>query len=665
MANFLHGFNPFPWIALLPAVLSVVFFLSSQNALRRMSAGRYFLTLLIFLSLWSVSYFFGLRAPSPERALFWSRVSIAYLLVLPSLCYLLNVSILKPAGASSWTRSLLLGIAALLVILHLTTGCFILGIYHYSWGYFPRYSFPFLLFQGFFLVVQILILWDVFLQYRSTPPGPIRSRNLLLLVAWAVAFAGSPDFLLGFGAGAVPISGLSVSFFLVVSFLLFRRYGITDFFQYLGLGSILQFSKDPIFLIRIDGTLQYMNQETARTLGHDAAEPLMGKPVNSLFSPDTPLYSREHVDFLSQGQNLPDQTLHLRTLVGKTIPVRVGMSGVFNKRGEMLGMVAIGRDIREELGKEEELLRVNRSFREKIQEVEERTQELTEANRALEGNRTAMLNILEDMEESHGRLEDAYRRLSELDRTKDVFLSSVSHELRTPLTSIRSFSEILLQYPTEEKEVQREFLTIIHQESERLTRLVNDLLDIAKIESGKNHWKRERVNMRDVFAMASQTFSVLAREKQLTFQQKVDDGLPDLYVDQDRIYQVINNLLSNAVKFTPANGDILMQAGMLPLSTEERERIPHLLVKVKDSGRGIRPQDLPFIFEKFRQGGDQVNEKPQGTGLGLAICKEIVQYYGGNIWAESEPGEGCCISFTLPVPEDGEKPFPDVPEQDD
>jgi len=644
-----HGFNPFPWISLLPAVLSIVFLLSSQNTLRRTTAGRYFLTLLIFLSIWSMSYFFGLRAPSPTSAAFWIRVSTGYLLALPSLGYLLNVSILKAAGPSVRRRNLLLGVAVAFVLVHLTTDAFVAGTYRYSWGYFPRYGRPFFVFLGFCVLVQSLVLRDVFAHVRTAAPGALRPRNRLLLSAWVVACAGFPDFLAGYGIRTIPVSGLPLSYFVVVAFLLLERYGLTEFFPYLGLGSILQFSKDPIFLIRIDGTLQYTNLETARKLGYKDTAPVQGKPVNDLFSPHTPLFTQARVDALQRRMDLPTLELSLETIAGATIPIRVGLAGVFNRRNEILGLVAIGRDIREEIRREEELLRVNRSYREKIQEVEERTGDLTRVNQALEANRTAMLNIMEDMEESHGRLEDAYRRLSELDRTKDVFLSSVSHELRTPLTSIRSFSEILLQYPTEKEETQREFLLIIHQETERLTRLVNDLLDLAKIESGKNAWKRERVNVREVLSRSVQTFSPLAGEKRLTVQCDPEDDLPDLFLDRDRLYQVLYNLLSNAIKFTPPGGTIRLRAERSNPEARDGTVGPCVLVQVEDTGVGIQAKDLPLIFEKFHQGGEPTQGKPQGTGLGLAICREIVQYYGGKIWAESEPGRGCRLSFTLPA----------------
>jgi len=262
-----------------------------------------------------------------------------------------------------------------------------------------------------------------------------------------------------------------------------------------------------------------------------------------------------------------------------------------------------------------------------------------------------MMNILEDMEESHRRLEEAYQRLEEVDRSKDAFLSSVSHELRTPLTSIRSFSEILLDYPLEEQETQREFLGIIHQESERLTRLVNDLLDLAKIQSGRIQWHRDRVDIADLFQAATQNFSVLTKEKELKVSLQVQDHLPPLQVDKDKIYQVVCNLLTNSIEFTPAGGSVSLSARKLDGGAGENQGHTTVMIQVADTGKGIEKDNLEQICEKFHQCGDTIKEKPRGTGLGLSICKEIIQHYGGSIWAESEEGKGTRMSFTLPVSE--------------
>jgi len=260
------------------------------------------------------------------------------------------------------------------------------------------------------------------------------------------------------------------------------------------------------------------------------------------------------------------------------------------------------------------------------------------------------MSVLQDMEDSQKKLEEAYQRLAEIDQTKDAFLSSVSHELRTPLSSIRSFSELLMEYPDEAEETRKEFLWIIHQESERLTRLVNDLLDLSKIESGNQQWRDEKVDMREVLLAVHQNFSVLANEKNLSVTVSAAEGLPALFVDRDRIYQVISNLFTNSVKFTPPGGSISLCAEPLEQGEPKGCEKPLLAVRVWDDGTGIPAKDLNRIFDKFHQCGDTLKDKPKGTGLGLAICKEIIQHYGGRIWAESKPGQGSCFYLTLPVP---------------
>lgn len=649
MADFLLGFTPASLVAFLPAILCLVLFLASQHALRQTTTGRYFLALILFVVLWSTGFSFSLRASSAETAFFWMKVSTAYLLFFPSLCYLYHISLSKPGTLSGRLSLFLLGVPILFEAAHLSTNCFLAGASLHTWGYFPRYRPPFAVFLAYFLFIEVLILRDAWRRYRSAPPGVLRSRNRILFSGWAVSSLGFTDFLIGFGIPLVPLSGLPISFFILVSYLLLSRYGLVDFFQYRGLPSILQSTTDPILLIGIDGTLQNLDEATSKKLGYAHAEDLVGKPVNILFSSETPLFTTERMESLSQEKSPPALELILCALSGASYPVRFRVSGVFNQRNELLGLVAIGRDIRDEIRKEQELMEINRSLEEKILEVEERTREVTGANKALEENRTAMLNILEDMEESHRRLEDAYLRLEELDRTKDAFLSSVSHELRTPLTSIRSFSEILLQYPQEGVETQREFLQIIHQESERLTRLVNDLLDLAKIESGNIQWQRERLRVEDLFHVAIQTFSVLAKEKNLKISSMVPTDLPNLFLDKDRIYQVICNLLTNAIKFTPVDGIITLSAEPFEGKRREDKKNPLIMIEITDTGRGIGKEDLQRVFDKFHQGGDPDKEKPQGTGLGLAICKEIIQHYGGSVWVESELGKGSRFSFTLPI----------------
>ncbi len=243
-------------------------------------------------------------------------------------------------------------------------------------------------------------------------------------------------------------------------------------------------------------------------------------------------------------------------------------------------------------------------------------------------------------------LEAAYQKLQELDKLKDNFLSTVSHELRTPLTSIKSFSEILLSYD-EDRETQREFLSIINEESERLTRLINNFLDLSKIEAGRMQWETAELPLPSAIQTAVNAIQALANQMNLRVDVDLEPDLPNVRYDRDRLVQVVTNLLSNAIKFSPEGGIIRVRA-QIPRGSESAGDANMVLVGVSDSGRGIAPEDYESVFEKFKQVGDTLTDKPQGSGLGLPICREIVEHYGGRIWVESEPGKGSTFFFTVP-----------------
>jgi Na+/proline symporter/signal transduction histidine kinase len=245
------------------------------------------------------------------------------------------------------------------------------------------------------------------------------------------------------------------------------------------------------------------------------------------------------------------------------------------------------------------------------------------------------------LEAASAELRAANERLTELDRLKDDFISTVTHELRTPLTSIRAFSEILHDNPSMAAQQRGEFISIIVKESERLTRMINQVLDLSKLESGNAEWHSADVDLRQVIHDAVATTSQLARERGVTVEQRLPDAVPLLRADRDRLQQVMLNLLSNAVKFGPRqNGRIVVGLSV------GRDA---LRVDVTDNGIGIAPADHEVVFEKFRQVGDTLTGKPQGTGLGLPISRRIVQHFGGRLWVTSTRGQGATFSFTLPL----------------
>ncbi len=248
----------------------------------------------------------------------------------------------------------------------------------------------------------------------------------------------------------------------------------------------------------------------------------------------------------------------------------------------------------------------------------------------------------------------------EIDRMKTDFISTVSHELRTPLTSVVGFAKIIHKklneqvtpaLNPEDKKTMRavrqigDNINIIISEGERLTNLINDVLDIAKMEAGKIEWAMQPVNLGEIIDRASNVTSGLWQSSGLELIKQIPPELPTVNGDPGRLLQVLINLISNAVKFTPS-GSITITAAT-QLSPEGGSEV---IVSVIDTGIGIAPDNIGKVFEKFKQLGEVMTDKPQGTGLGLPICKQIIEHHQGRIWVESELGIGSNFSFALPLP---------------
>jgi len=279
-------------------------------------------------------------------------------------------------------------------------------------------------------------------------------------------------------------------------------------------------------------------------------------------------------------------------------------------------------------------------LREEMQDMDQVMHILDEASQLIVYSRRIEEKSRE-LETAYQDLSAANERLKELDKMKDDFVSTVSHELRTPLTSIRSFSEIVHDNPDLAVEQRNEFLQIIVAESERLTRLINDILDLAKMEAGQTEWAMADIEPKRVIGQAlAATAGLFAKGRGIALETELADDLPLVHADADRLTQVLVNLISNAVKFCDAdNGLVRVKA---------RREGEDLIVSVRDNGIGIDPKDHARIFERFQQAGDVLTDKPQGTGLGLPICQQIIQHFGGAIWVDSALGKGATFSFRLP-----------------
>ncbi len=227
-----------------------------------------------------------------------------------------------------------------------------------------------------------------------------------------------------------------------------------------------------------------------------------------------------------------------------------------------------------------------------------------------------------------------------LEQLRRDFIADVSHEIRTPLTSIQGFTEALLDEVTIDRTVQAEYLKVIHEESLRLGRLINELLDLARLESGKISWDLNPIHIPDLFAGVLLKLKPQLEEKNLRIEQKIPRDAPILPANEERIEQVLINLLQNAIRFSPPGGVIKMQASF---SGEE------VTISFTDQGPGIPEEDLPHIWERFYRVEKSRSRALGGTGLGLAIVKQIVEIHGGKVLVSSREGIGSTFSFTLPL----------------
>jgi PAS domain S-box-containing protein len=229
----------------------------------------------------------------------------------------------------------------------------------------------------------------------------------------------------------------------------------------------------------------------------------------------------------------------------------------------------------------------------------------------------------------------------ELDRMKTEFVSQVSHELRTPLTAIKGFTDLILDGDAGEvNEEQTEYLQTVKSNADRLVALINDLLDVSRIESGRITLRIEPLDVRSILASVLATMRPLLEGKSQTITLEVGDELPRAAGDHDRIVQVATNLVSNAHKYTPAGGQIRVAA-----SVEDAL----IAISVSDNGMGIAPEDVARLFTRFFRVDSSLTREIGGTGLGLSIVKSIVELHGGTITVSSEPGVGSTFTFTLPV----------------
>jgi PAS domain S-box-containing protein len=372
---------------------------------------------------------------------------------------------------------------------------------------------------------------------------------------------------------------------------------------------LLEAAPDAIIEVDRSGHIVLLNRVTEKLFGY-SREQLLGKPVEFLIPEDLRSFHVHHREnYWNKPQTRPmgsGLSLRGQRQDGSRFPVEISLSPVQSDDG--FRVTAIIRDTSERKQAEEKINAIQQNY---TQELAAKNQELAERNQEVE----------------------------RANRLKSEFLAGMSHELRTPLHTIIGFSELLLEElegPLNEK--QKRFVNHVHKDSMHLLELINDVLDLSKIEAGKVGLRRELFDIRQPLDEVLASINPQAAVKSIVIETTVA-GERELSADRVRVRQVLFNLLSNAVKFTPEGGRIRVQASQYEGWVE---------ISVEDTGIGIPPEEHETVFDKFYQVGNTTKGVREGTGLGLAITQRLVEEHGGKIWLESEVGKGSKFTFTIP-----------------
>jgi len=279
--------------------------------------------------------------------------------------------------------------------------------------------------------------------------------------------------------------------------------------------------------------------------------------------------------------------------------------------------------------------------------VKLRTKELNKKVEELTETKTAMLNMMEDLDETNKKLLEVqnelkrnFRELKKLDKEKDEFISIAAHELKTPMTAIHGFSQLLQnEKMIEDVEKRKRYLNILDNETKRLSKLVTDILDLSRIDLGTMRFNLKKTNLYDVLNDMKEEMNPLIKEAGLESEYIIEDNLPDIITDEERLKQILLNLISNAIKYT--------QKGKVTVKIAKENDFIHF--RVIDTGIGIEKKYFKYLFIRFYQISSPYTREIKGAGLGLSICKELVEALGGKIWVESKIGSGSTFHFTLPI----------------
>ena len=370
----------------------------------------------------------------------------------------------------------------------------------------------------------------------------------------------------------------------------------------------------------LEGNIVQVNQAALRMHGYDKKEELIDRSALEFIAKKDHARAMENLKkTLEDGYSGTIEYTFLRRDGGE-FPAELSASVLRDASGNPTGFVAITEDIIERKRMDDELQQKN-------EQLDAQNEELQSLNKELLTQQQELIDKTTEVEEAN--------------QLKSEFLANMSHELRTPLNVIIGFSELLSdQVPGKINKEQRQCLSDIMGSSQHLLNLINEVLDLSKIESGRIRLRLADIDLTEVAESLARTMMPILAPRKQSLDIEIEEGLPPVHADKAKVRQVLLNLLSNSTKFTPDGGKLKIEA------VREDNRCQ---VSVIDNGIGIKKEDQERIFEPFSQLNNPLIQKKEGAGLGLMIAKQIVEKHGGQIWVESEYGKGSRFTFTLPL----------------
>lgn len=395
--------------------------------------------------------------------------------------------------------------------------------------------------------------------------------------------------------------------------------------QLIRLSNAVTMARDSIVISDLQGNITDANEATLEMYGTDDKRDLVGKNSLDLIAPAEREKALEGMTMVLEKGYVKNREYHIITNDGNKVLVEMNSAIMKDADDKPIGFVAVSRDI---------------TVRKRME------RELQEKNEQLDAQNEELRSQSEELMVQQQELIEKTREVERANQLKSEFLANMSHELRTPLNVIIGFSELMIdEVPGGINEEQRQCLDDILNSSKHLLNLINDVLDLSKIESGKVELKLENVALTVIIESLSRTMAPILTPRKQSLDIDIEEGLPRVYANKGKLGQVLLNFVDNSSKFTPDGGRLRIEA------VREGD---WCRVSMIDNGIGIKKENQGRIFEPFCRLNNPLAREKSGTGLGLSLVKQIVERYGGRVWVESKWGKGSRFTFTVPLATEGE-----------